>query len=70
MPEIDDLLTELKGWASEERGRQAIIAQALGVSKQAVSTWLSGKSIPNWATGERIKAFLKAQKPRKMVTKA
>jgi predicted transcriptional regulator len=70
MPEIDDLLAELKDWASEERGRQAIIAQALGVSKQAVSTWLSGKSIPNWATGERIKAFLKAQKPRKMVTKA
>ena len=70
MQEIDDLLAELKGWAGEERGRQAIIAQALGVSKQAVSTWLSGKSIPNWATGERIKAFLKAQKPRKMVTKA
>lgn len=70
MPEIDDLLAALKRWASQERGRQAIIAQTLGVSKQAVSTWLSGKSIPNWATGERIKAFLKAQKPRKMVTQA
>jgi DNA-binding XRE family transcriptional regulator len=61
---IEGILDEQRAWASEARGRQAALAATLGVSKQSVNTWLSGRSIPNWATGEKIKAFLKAKRPQ------
>lgn len=62
VPEIEGLLEELKGWARQKRGSQSLLAQSLGVSKQSVSTWLSGKAIPTWETGLKLKAFLKAQR--------
>jgi len=61
--EIDRLLAELRAWVSEGRGRQALVARALGTSKQTVWTWLKGESRPNWERGMKLQAFLKAQRP-------
>jgi DNA-binding XRE family transcriptional regulator len=62
--EIDRLLEELRAWVEEGRGRKALVARALGTSKQTVWTWLKGESRPNWERGMKLQAFLKAHNPR------
>jgi DNA-binding XRE family transcriptional regulator len=62
--ETEQLINQLKAWAAEERGRQSEIARILGVSRQSVSEWFSGKAVPNWETGLKIQAFLKTRSPK------
>jgi DNA-binding XRE family transcriptional regulator len=61
--EIDRLMEEFRAWVSQGRGRQAIVAKAVGASKQSVSAWIKGESLPRWELGMKLQAFLKAQKP-------
>ena len=63
--DIEALMAELQAWAREERGRQMLLARATGVSKQTVSAWVKGTSVPTWQMGIRIEAFLAAQRPKK-----
>ena len=65
--EIDTLMEELRAWVREERGRQGLVARAIGASKQTVSAWVKGESVPTWQLGIKLQAFLKAQKPKKAV---
>jgi DNA-binding XRE family transcriptional regulator len=63
--EIDALMQELRVWVSESRGRQMLLARAIGASKQTVSAWVKGVSVPTFPMGLKLQAFLKAQKPPK-----
>lgn len=59
------LLAELKSWADAAYGRRAELARMLGVSKQLISEWFAGRSVPNWDHGLEIEAFLKKQRRRR-----
>lgn len=61
--EIETLMSELRAWVSEERGRQVLVARAIGASKQTVSCWVKGTVFPSWQMGIKLEAFLRAQKP-------
>jgi predicted transcriptional regulator len=58
----DDLIAELKAWCEAERGRRSRVAEHLGVSRFAISNWLSGRRTPSLDEGFRIQEFLKKQK--------
>lgn len=62
--EVEKLLLELREWADRGYGRRSELAQMLGVSKQLVSEWFSGRSVPTWGHGLAIAAFLKKQRRR------
>ena len=59
------LLAELKSWADAAYGRRAELARMLGVSKQLISEWFAGRSVPTWDHGLEIEAFLKKQRRRR-----
>jgi DNA-binding XRE family transcriptional regulator len=68
MDQTQELLRDLRAWAKQRHGNQALLRETLGVSKQAVSAWVTGRSAPNFETGLKLRAFLKshkAPKPRK-----
>ena len=58
-------MAELRAWVSEGRGRQILVARAIGASKQTISGWVKGDVLPSWQMGIKLEAFLKAQKPPK-----
>jgi DNA-binding XRE family transcriptional regulator len=64
--EIETLMSELRVWVSEERGRKVLVARAIGASKPTISGWVKGDVLPSWQMGRRLEAFLKAQKSRKV----
>ena len=61
----EGLLAELKSWADAEYGRRAELARMLGVSKQLISEWFAGRSVPTWDHGLAIEEFLKKQRRRR-----
>jgi DNA-binding XRE family transcriptional regulator len=61
--DIEALMADLRAWVREERGRQLLLARAIGASRQAISSWVIGRSVPTMELGIRLQAFLKAQKP-------
>jgi DNA-binding XRE family transcriptional regulator len=54
-----------KEWADAKYGRRTEVAQLLGVSKQLISEWFAGRSVPTWDHGLEIEAFLKKQRRRR-----
>jgi transcriptional regulator with XRE-family HTH domain len=60
--EVKSLIYELKTWCKEKHGRNAQIADMLGVSRQLVSDWFSGSAVPTWTTGLKIQALLKKRR--------
>jgi transcriptional regulator with XRE-family HTH domain len=65
-PEVESLMAELRAWCKAKHGRNAQIAEMLGVSRQLVSDWLKGNATPTLSAGFKLQAFLKKQpKPRK-----
>jgi len=60
-PDVAKLMNELRDWCAQEHGRQAILAKALGVTRQHVHAWIAGEITPNLGNGLRLKAFLQAQ---------
>lgn len=66
--EYDDLRKQLREWCDAEHGRQKQIADMLGVSKQLVSMWLSGRrimSVPEWLKIQSVMKRNKTRRPRK-----
>jgi transcriptional regulator with XRE-family HTH domain len=60
------LIADLKAWADQQYGRRAELARTLGVSRQVVSDWLGGRSVPTLEKGLKLMAFLKSHKASKM----
>ncbi len=60
--ELDKLMAELTAWCGEKYGRQAEIAEKLGVSKQLVTNWLAGRRAPTLKYFFKLRAFLDKQK--------
>jgi DNA-binding XRE family transcriptional regulator len=58
-------INELQDWCKEKYGRNTEVAEKLGVSRQLVSDWFAGRTVPNWATGLKIQEFLKQQRRRR-----
>jgi hypothetical protein len=56
------LIEKLKTWADAERGRRSEIARMLGVPRQRLTDWISGRKSPTLEQGLRIYAFLKRTK--------
>jgi hypothetical protein len=63
--EYNILREQLRSWCQAGRGRQKKIAEALGVSKQLVSGWLSGHRIMSLNEWLQIQAFQKKQRRAK-----
>ena len=63
--ESELLIAELKTWCNERYGRRAEVAEAIGVSRQIVSDWLAGRSVPSLDNGLKLLRFLKKQRRQK-----
>jgi len=64
--EVNDLMSELRDWAERARyGEQTALAKLLGVPKQRVNHWITGRKIPNLRDGLKLQAFLKKQRRAK-----
>ena len=57
----EKLLRDLQAWARAKYGRPALLARTLGVSRQLVSHWLTGRRIPTLHHGLAILAFLRQE---------
>jgi hypothetical protein len=54
---------ELRTWAEQAKhGEQTELAKLLGVPKQRVNHWITGRKIPNLRDGLKLQAFLKKQR--------
>jgi hypothetical protein len=60
--ETEKLMTDFKAWVDAEYGRRAEIARMLGVPRQYVTDWLSGRYTPSLEHGLRLQAFLKKRR--------
>jgi hypothetical protein len=65
MDKTEQLLNDLREWVKQRRGNQRLVHETLGVSKQAVSSWVQGRGSPNFGIGLRLRAFLDSHKPGK-----
>jgi predicted XRE-type DNA-binding protein len=63
--ESEKLRVQLKAWCEKEYGRQAQVAEALGVSRAAVTDWIKGNAVPSFDAGMELLKFLRKQKRRK-----
>jgi transcriptional regulator with XRE-family HTH domain len=63
-PELEKLLNDLKTWCDKERGRQAKIAERLGVSRGLVNDWITGRREPGTNEYISLRNFLKRQRRR------
>lgn len=53
-----------RAWCSEERGRQAQIAESVEVSRGLVNDWITGRREPGTNEYLTLRAFLKRQRRR------
>jgi predicted XRE-type DNA-binding protein len=61
--EVEQLISDLQAWAEQaEHGAQTELAKLLGVPKQRVNHWITGRKIPNLRDGLKLQAFLKKQR--------
>jgi len=60
--ESENLVAELRAWCDEKYGRRAELARMLGVSKQLVSDWFAGRTMPTLDVGLQLQTFLKKQR--------
>src|ERR1700730_14459440 len=66
--EIQRVINELKEWAGEEYGGQAELARKLGVSRQRVNDWLTGKRTPELNAWLKIQTFLRKKRRKRAFT--
>jgi transcriptional regulator with XRE-family HTH domain len=63
---LERLMLETKAWADQERGRQKELARYLGVSRQALSNWLSRRQDPPAHVALELQDLMRRKKaPRK-----
>jgi len=60
--ETEKLMADLKAWVDAEYGRRAEVARMLGVPRQYLTDWLSGRYTPSLEHGLQLQAFLKRQR--------
>jgi DNA-binding XRE family transcriptional regulator len=60
--EIQRVINELKEWAGEEYGGQSALARQLGVPRQRINDWFTGKRTPELKSWLKIQEFLRNQK--------
>lgn len=58
----EQLLNRLRIWCEKEHGRKKEAADALGVSAQTLSNWISGRQQLMGEQALRLQAFLKRKK--------
>jgi transcriptional regulator with XRE-family HTH domain len=67
------LIADVQAWCDEAYGRQAQLARLLGVSRQSVSGWLSGRKSPTSEQALWLSQFMATQRkpgrPAKTETK-
>ena len=63
--EVEKLMGELRAWVDAEYGRRADLARELGVPRQRITDWLSGRKAPTLEQGLAILEFLKQQRRRR-----
>jgi hypothetical protein len=56
--EVEKLMGELRTWVDAEYGRRADLARELGVPRQRITDWLSGRKAPTLEQGLTILAIL------------
>jgi DNA-binding XRE family transcriptional regulator len=57
--EFEEMLSDLKAWAAQaERGDQAELAESIGISRQRLNNWITGRKTPNGQAAFKLKAFL------------
>jgi hypothetical protein len=62
---LKKLMSEVKRWCDQERGRQTKLANRFGVSRQVFSYWLSLKRDPPAGVALELLAFMEEQKKTK-----
>ncbi len=67
--ELPKLIARLRA-ATSERGRKSLLAAALGVHRQCVTDWLSGKQMPNGETTLRLLAWVTAEEAKQQQSPA
>jgi DNA-binding XRE family transcriptional regulator len=60
--EIERVINELKELAGEEYGGQSELARKLGVPRQRINDWFTGKRTPELKAWLKIQEFLRDQK--------
>jgi transcriptional regulator with XRE-family HTH domain len=60
--EYERLLAELREWCAAQYGRQKIVADYLGVTRQMVSNWINGQRQPNANDVLRLEQFVKRRR--------
>ena len=64
-PKTQKLLDDLKEWCDQERGRRLAIAELLGLSRQAITNWFSGRQQPTSEQILTVQEFLAKQRRAK-----
>jgi hypothetical protein len=57
-PLVQELMSRLRDWAHQQRGRPAQLARDLGVKPSAVADWMAGRTCPSFPKGLRIQQLL------------
>jgi DNA-binding transcriptional regulator YiaG len=60
--DVQRLIDELKKFNAKGGISQAQLARMLGVSRQRVHDWFSGRSTPTFSAGLKIQSLLKGRK--------
>ena len=63
--DVEKLIEDLRAWVDAEYGRRAELARKLGVSRQRVTDWLSGRLTPDLEHGLAILKILRQSARRK-----
>jgi hypothetical protein len=60
--EVKKLMEQLRTWVDAEYGRRADVARELGVPRQRITDWLSGRKAPTLEQGLRLASILRRSK--------
>ena len=60
--EVEKLIEDLRAWVDVERGRRSDLARELGVPRQRITDWLSGRKAPTLEQGLRLANILRRSK--------
>jgi transcriptional regulator with XRE-family HTH domain len=63
-PKTQKLLDELREYCDEKRGRRAEIAKLIGIKRQSITDWFSGRQQPTAEQILEIQEFLEKQRRR------
>lgn len=60
-----EMLDELAAWTRLRSGRQTKVAAVIGLRRQQINDYLTNRSVPTWANGRKIEAFLRLSEERR-----